>query len=195
VTNLDDYLARLIKGCIQLGKAPAMRNILNACPVDYVSRAIVAIAAKGKASVGKSYHFYPPTTQRFSDLFDGVIAAGYAVEYVDYLDWRDDLMALTLSDGEKSAGGEGSKAEETNALYPLLHFVLDDLPSSSRTPVLDTAQLRAEIEGSGITFASVADLMPTYIKYLVSVGFIGEPGADQRSSPAGPSAVTRNNRL
>ena len=183
VTNLDDYLARLMKGCIQLGKAPRMRNVLNACPVDYVSRAIVHVAANPN-SVGKCYHFFPPTTQRFSDLFDGVIAAGYKVEYVDYLQWRDELMALTLSESK------------TNALYPLLHFVLDDLPSSSRTPTLDTTQLQAQLEGSGIKFAGISELMPTYLKYLVEVGFIGTPGSDPAAmKESGASTVTRNNRL
>lgn len=184
VTNLDDYLARLVKGCIQLGKAPDMRNVLNACPVDYVSRAIVHVAAKAD-SVGRCYHFFPPTTQRFSDLFDGVMAAGYKVQYVDYLQWREDLMALTLSESQ------------SNALYPLLHFVLDDLPSSSRTPTLDTTQLHAQLEGSAIAFAGITELMPTYLKYLVEVGFIGGPDADPAAFDVagGGSTVTRNNRL
>lgn len=184
VTNLDDYLARLVKGCIQLGKAPRMRNVLNACPVDYVSRAMVHVAASPE-SIGKCFHFFPPTTQRFSDLFDGVIAGGYKVEYVDYLEWRDDLMALTLS------------TSKTNALYPLLHFVLDDLPSSSRTPVLDTSQLQAQLKGSDIGFSGIVELMPTYLKYLVDVGFIGRPEDDPAAIDAagGSSSVTRNNRL
>eukprot|EP00041_Stephanoeca_diplocostata_P038861 m.1563041 g.1563041 ORF g.1563041 m.1563041 type:complete len:174 (-) comp25282_c0_seq14:4383-4904(-) len=145
---------RLIKGCIQLKKAPSMRNTLNACPVDFVSRAIVHIGAQAQ-SIGQTFHFYPPTPVRFSDFFESTKNFGYEVEFVDYMEWRDALMKLTLSNAK------------TNALYPLMHFVLDDLPSASRTPVLDTTNLTKALEGTGIECTSVSSVMGIYLTYLV----------------------------
>lgn len=56
---------------------------------------------------------------RFSDYFTDVGRYGYDLNLEDYIDWRDTLQNLTLT-------------TKDNALYPLLHFVLDDLPTKSR---------------------------------------------------------------
>jgi L-aminoadipate-semialdehyde dehydrogenase len=56
---------------------------------------------------------------RFSDYFADVIRFGYDLRLDEYIEWRDALEALTLT-------------TKDNALYPLLHFVLDDLPTKSR---------------------------------------------------------------
>lgn len=60
-----------------------------------------------------------------------------------------------------------SSQAKTNALYPLMHFVLDDLPSASRTPVLDTTNLTKALEGTGIECTSVSSVMGIYLTYLV----------------------------
>ena len=46
VTNTDDFLWRLVKGCIQLGLVPDMNNTVNMVPVDHVARccAVAAVA-------------------------------------------------------------------------------------------------------------------------------------------------------
>ena len=38
VTNTDDFLWRLVKGCIQLGHIPDIHNAINMVPVDHVAR-------------------------------------------------------------------------------------------------------------------------------------------------------------
>ena len=63
VSNTDDYLARLMKGCIQLKKAPRMRNVINACPVDFVAQSIVHIAST-PANFGKCFHYFQPKVSR-----------------------------------------------------------------------------------------------------------------------------------
>lgn len=66
VMNTDDYIVRLIKGCIQLGTAPSILNAVNACPVDFVAQAIVTVS---NAAVGKCFHIDNPKTFRFKDFF------------------------------------------------------------------------------------------------------------------------------
>lgn len=56
---------------------------------------------------------------RFSQYFNDVNRFGYDLQLEDYHTWRDALEKLTLT-------------SKDNALYPLLHFVLDDLPTKSR---------------------------------------------------------------
>lgn len=66
----------------------------------------------------------PPHSFTFTEFFWALKQFGYKIEFTEYLRWRSSLMKLTL-------------ASRDNALYPLLHFVLDDLPTRSQTPVLD----------------------------------------------------------
>lgn len=44
VMNTDDFLARMMKGCVQLGVIPNIHNTINMVPVDHVARVVVASA-------------------------------------------------------------------------------------------------------------------------------------------------------
>jgi L-aminoadipate-semialdehyde dehydrogenase len=61
VTNVDDYLVRLIKGCVEMRLAPRMVNRVNMCPVDFVASAMVEISAR-QTAFGKCFHFVNPST-------------------------------------------------------------------------------------------------------------------------------------
>lgn len=58
VSNSDDFLWRLVKGCIQLGKIPRISNIINMCPVDYVANAIAEIVGTEKSIPKKIFHIW-----------------------------------------------------------------------------------------------------------------------------------------
>ncbi|KAG5460033.1 MAG: hypothetical protein BJ554DRAFT_7968 [Olpidium bornovanus] len=66
-------------------------------------------------------------------------------------------------------------AARSNALYPLLHFVLDDLPTSTRSPELDDAHTAEAIRATGISCSPMDDLVGRYLGYLVKVGFLERP--------------------
>ena len=161
VTNSDDFLWRLISGCIELKKCPKMRNKLNTCPVDFVSSLIVKITASPKF-LGKSYHTINPNIFRFDDFFDQLVQYGWDVEGVSYVNWRRDLQDLTLN-------------SQNNALFPLLHFVLDDLPTKSRAPVLDDQNSKEVCEEFDMRCPAMTKTMGLYLSYLVSVNFIPKP--------------------
>jgi L-aminoadipate-semialdehyde dehydrogenase len=67
--------------------------------------------------------------------------------------------------------------------FPLLHFVLDNLPSSSKAPELDDANAIASLktdsqwtredwsQGTGVS----VDTMGVYIAYLIAIGFLPAP--------------------
>lgn len=117
------------------------------CPVDFVAQTVVEVVRRGRDAVQRGvFHVWNPSRVRFLDIFRELQRFGYAVpstgsmglEFKPYLSWRDALMNLTMSGKD-------------NALYPLLHFVLDDLPASTKSPNLNWRNLRWVLEGSGVS--------------------------------------------
>lgn len=185
VSNADDFIWRLVKGCVQLGEVPSMHNVVNMCPVDYVSGVVVGVALAFTTPPPESpqkptdlplvYHITNPHRFRFSDLFGQLSRYGWEVKEKEYISWRKHLMDVTLSSVKEA--GEKEK-EEGNALYPLLHFVLDDLPTSTRSPELDDRHTReVVVEGPlGIQCPRMQEgLIGLYLAYLVQVGFLSPP--------------------
>jgi L-aminoadipate-semialdehyde dehydrogenase len=125
VCESDDFLWRLLKGCVELQLCPKMRNRVNAVCVDYVSALLVSLVGTPSA-IGKCFHTVNPTVFRFDDFFDIARSYGWNMEPTDYLVWRDKLEEYTMRD-------------EDSALFPLLHYVVSDLPTKSRAPRLDNA--------------------------------------------------------
>eukprot|EP00127_Corallochytrium_limacisporum_P005893 Clim_evm38s214 gene=Clim_evmTU38s214 len=186
VMNLDDFLVRLLKGCLQLGKAPIMENTVNMCPVDYISAAIVE-ATKHADALGKAYHMANPNAFRFNDYFQCLNKYGYDVKHVEYREWRDELFKVTTS-------------ADDHVLYPLLHFVLDDLPNKSKSPKLDTTNMDALVRKGNIECPAMENMLGIYLAYFVAIGYMPQPtNADAKSLPeldipADVVAVQRSDR-
>ncbi|KAJ3415308.1 large subunit of alpha-aminoadipate reductase [Chytridiales sp. JEL 0842] len=167
VTNTDDFLWRLVKGCIQLGQVPRISNVVNMCPVDYVADATTEIASREESLKEGVFHMFNPHKFKFDDLFNLVAAQGYAVTSTEYIQWRTSLMDLTLK--------PTTSPDDQHALFPLLHFVLDDLPTSTRSPELDDSNTRRAIKPSSVRCADIRGLMKLYVGYLVAIGFVDKP--------------------
>ncbi|CAG8507913.1 10748_t:CDS:10 [Acaulospora morrowiae] len=162
VTNTDDFIWRLLKGCIQLKLVPTIHNVINMCPVDYVAECVVRISLSSVAPSKGVFHVTHPANAsfRFDDLFNSLPLYGYIVSKTEYIIWRNRLMEFTLESRD-------------NALYPLLHFVLDDLPTSTKAPQLDNSNT---LEVVGLESELISEkLMGIYLGYLVKVGFLDEP--------------------
>lgn len=162
----DDFLWRLMKGSIELQRSPQMRNRLNCCAVDYVSALIVNITAT-PAAIGRTFHTVNPNVFRFDDFFAIARAHGWQLEASDYLVWRDALHAHTM------------RATD-NALFPLLHFVLSDLPTRSRAPRLGNANTlelhqRERALPLPLCCPPMEAVLPLYLSFLVAVGFLPAP--------------------
>lgn len=160
VTNTDDFIWRLVKGCIELSSVPIMNNMINMCPVDYVARVIAQMALS--ASENHVYHITNPHPFRFDDLFHSLLRYGYELDSVAYMSWRDHLMNYTLNSND-------------SALYPLLHFVLDDLPTSTKAPRLADFNTQALLDGTSIRCPSIDEKLGLYLSYLVQVSFLPKP--------------------
>ncbi|KAI9280255.1 L-aminoadipate-semialdehyde dehydrogenase [Umbelopsis sp. AD052] len=166
VTNTDDFVWRLMKGCTELGFIPSMSNLINCCSVDYVAASVAAFALDDVNSTSLGiFHITHPPTFRFTDLFGTLVRYGYHCDQTEYIDWRNRLMEYTL------------KAQD-HSLFPLLHFVLDDLPTSTKSAQLDDRNTQAIVSKQGITCPIMDDqLFGVYFAYLVKVGFMPAPPA------------------
>ncbi|KAL1685817.1 hypothetical protein GGG16DRAFT_97522 [Schizophyllum commune] len=166
VTNTDDFLWRMVKGCIQLGHTPDMNNTVNMVPVDHVARctALAALTQPTNAPLAVLHiTATPPPT--YNDFLGALSAYGFAVSPVEYVLWRRELEQHVMS------------GAADNALFPLLHFVLDDLPTSTKSPELDDRNTVALLAAHGEKTSSTVDeeLTGMYLAWLIRAGFIPPP--------------------
>ncbi|RKP36149.1 male sterility protein-domain-containing protein, partial [Dimargaris cristalligena] len=124
VVNTDDFLWRLVKGSIQLGKAPIMDCTVNMCPVDYVAEILVRIVSEPKALTTGTFHVNAPAPFSYNDVFDQLRVYGFTLEIIDYPIWCKHLKAA-------------AQKPDDNALYSLLMFVLDNLPEMMNFPTIN----------------------------------------------------------
>ncbi|KAJ5899697.1 hypothetical protein N7495_004441 [Penicillium taxi] len=175
-TNTDDFLIRMLKGCIQLSSRPNINNTVNMVPVDHVARIVIACT------------FFPPRTPvgvahvtghprlRFNQFLGALQSYGYDVPQVDYVPWAQSLEQY-VNDGQHD------DKESQHALMPLYHFVTADLPSNTKAPELDdtnaAAALKADAAWSGVDASAGAgvteELVGLYSSYLVQTGFLPPP--------------------
>jgi L-aminoadipate-semialdehyde dehydrogenase len=171
-TITDDFLVRILKGCIQLGAYPDLGddNYINMMPVDGVSK--LCVAAAFDTAAGMPLLNAVNRTVSFNKYLSVLPQVGYAVEKVDYEIWRSKLETYVSSSSEK-------KSEE-HALLPLYHLAVSDLPGDSKSPVLNTTNSTALVRS-----ASLDPGMPTvdesilarYLAYLVAIDFIKAPAS------------------
>ncbi|KZT70440.1 alpha-aminoadipate reductase Lys1p [Daedalea quercina L-15889] len=178
VTNTDDFIWRMVKGCIQLGLVPDINNTVNMVPVDHVARcttlaALAPLAAPRDALSVLHVAAYPRPT--FNGFLSSLARYGFAMQRCEYLIWRRQLEKHVME-------------VQDNALFPLLHFVLDDLPTSTKAPELNDANMRALLARHMQETSRTVDdeLMGKYLAWLIGAGFLPPP-----SSPAPEKTLPR----
>lgn len=166
VTNTDDFIWRLVKGCVQLGLVPNINNTVNMVPVDHVARCatLAALDHLRENCAMSVLHITAKPRFTFNDLFSSLARYGYQVEQCEYLEWRRKLERHVME-------------VQDNALFPLLYFVLDDLPTSTKAPELDDRNTQALLKSGAVdTGISVTEeVMGLYLAWLVRVGFLPQP--------------------
>jgi thioester reductase-like protein len=105
----NDHFLRLIKGCIQMKKAPDWYFKLDVLPVDFVSSVITTISLRPnmKAAI---FNLSCCDEIWWHDLVCWINSAGYTVKIVPYKEWREEL----------------SSVQPDNALYALLSLYVDN---------------------------------------------------------------------
>jgi L-2-aminoadipate reductase len=175
VNNTDDFLIRMMKGCIQLARRPNINNTVNMVPVDHVARVVVACSFRPPTSPLGVAHVTGHPRLRFNQFLAALETYGYDVPLADYIPWTGAL--------ENYVNNVGSSSDTQLALMPLFTFVANDLPSNTRAPELDDANAEKALyedqewtgedvsEGSGVAKNTIG----LYLAYLVAIGFLPPP--------------------
>ena len=155
--NRNDFLYKMIQGCVQLGSAPIGNMMLDIMPVDYVSQAIIHLS-KQSESWGKVFHLVHPQPVDVNVLFKQLNSMGYPVERLPYQKWREKLLKII----------------ENSPNHPLYAIAsLFSANSSNSTTESKPLQFDAHNTFSGLADTSIicpavdAQLLSTYISYLM----------------------------
>lgn len=153
----NDHLLRLIKGCIQMEKAPNWSLKLDMLPVDFISKTITKISLDKE---NKKTVFNLSNYQQISwlDLIHWLNDFGYDIEIVSYQEWKSSL-AIINSD---------------NALYPLLSLYMEDEMDVVKVKEIrtDTRNTLEALMAAGINMPSIDDrILHKTINYLSEVFF------------------------
>ncbi|KAL4068584.1 hypothetical protein V8B97DRAFT_1973578 [Scleroderma yunnanense] len=178
VTNTDDFLWRLVKGCVQLGLVPDINNTVNMVPVDHVARCTTLAAVTPLPGTAFSVlHIVAKPLPTFNNMLSSLAEYGFPTRQCEYLVWRRELEKHVME-------------VQDNALFPLLHFVLDDLPTSTKAPELDDSNISALLlSHPSDTPSTVSDeLMGLYLAWLVRAGFLPSPSQEQKRKDLPPLA-------
>ena len=171
VTNTDDFVWRLVKGCIQLGLVPDIHNTINLSPVDHVARISSLSLLRSSPDLLEVFQVTARPNVRFNDFLSVLAKYGYSVQKSEYLVWRTKLEQHVLD-------------VEDNALFPLLHYVLDDLPTSTKSPELDDTNTVSLLRDAGEKERMPVDepLIGKYLAWLVKADFLPRP-TEQGAAP------------
>lgn len=171
-SNTDDFLLRMLKGSAELGAYPDITNNVNMVPVDHVARVVTATALNPPNDDELSVaHVTGHPRIQFNDYLGCLNTYGYDIKPEDYPVWTTSLEKFVVEESKESA------------LFPLLHFVLDNLPQDTKAPELDDTNAAkslakdAKYTGEDVSKGKGVDLEQTgiYISYLIKIGFLPKP--------------------
>jgi thioester reductase-like protein len=100
--NSEDYVTKVIQGCVQLGLAPSREYALSVGTVDHLARQVVALSRQPDAA-GKTFHTIDPAPLAWNEIFDQIRRFGYPIKSVPFAQWRAALVERVEQDGDDNA--------------------------------------------------------------------------------------------
>ncbi|WP_231883617.1 thioester reductase domain-containing protein, partial [Methylomonas koyamae] len=163
VWNTDDFLCRILKGCVQMGLAPDSDAKLEMATVDDISRAIVALA-RADCAENRIFHLNHPKPPTANVLLDWFSDTDLPLRKVPMPEW---LSAIHFT----------AETMKDFALKPLLSLFAEE-PIDTSSPVdngyncLATQQVLSSVGAEYGEFD--ANLLRLYREYFLRSGFIAE---------------------
>lgn len=169
--KLTDLPARLIKAVIEMGCVPDVDGVdLRPTPVDFVSRAVVALSLR-EDSAGRFFHLTNPQSVTVKKLVELGGELGYPLRMLDFRDWFASLPTWTAS----AASGDGA------ALGALMkHCFRTAATQPGEVMTLNDERIKYEVRRTTEALAKLRiecpppdrALLATYIDFFVSSGFL-----------------------
>ncbi|MGB3654524.1 MAG: SDR family oxidoreductase, partial [Rivularia sp. (in: cyanobacteria)] len=169
VSNTEDFICLMLKGCVQMKSFPDIDYYLDMSPVDYVSSSIVYLSQQPK-SISKAFHLQHPQPIQLSQLINWISILGYDIEQIPYEDWLEKLQT--------------SACTPDNPLYTLKPFLLQrwteeqltatEIYMQERRPSqISCKQTLDALAGSDIVCPPLdPQLFSKYLSYLLKSGFL-----------------------
>lgn len=166
--NPNDFISRMIKGCVQSRSSPDVSMRVDLTPIDYVASVIVQLSLM-RNCIGNDYHPVNPNRPTWDQLIGFVRTAGYDVATLPYGRWRDAIVDPGSVD---------------NALHPL-SFMFPSLPEGSAVSpheiVFSTEKTVKALADSSVPPPDIDQaLMDACLSYFMRSGFLPEPKETRR---------------
>jgi thioester reductase-like protein len=165
-----DLLNTLIQGAVELGLFPDLAVEIPLVPVDYVSSAVVQLAAQ-QDSWGQAFHLVNHHPMQWAELHQLLCDSGYALEKIPYGEWVRAVKHKAASLPPKS-------------LFGILQLMLTT-PNNLQVqrPPFVTERVQDALAAHAITCPPLdRRLMALYLRYFQQVGYLPAPQAAPRSS-------------
>jgi thioester reductase-like protein len=175
-SNVDDLIAALLKGCIQLGAAPDLDWAFDAVPVDTAAAAIVALSRSRGAQL-ETFHLRHPRPRHWRECVLWANFYGYPIRLEPHGQWLERL-------------DRGARTAE-NALYPLRGFftrrihgrTAPELYEESGHGRIECRRTRGHERLAGLDYPPLnADRLDSYLADFVRRGFLTPPAKSRRLS-------------
>jgi amino acid adenylation domain-containing protein/thioester reductase-like protein len=161
----NGFVARMLKGCIQMGIAPELEALLNLVPVDFVSRAIYHLSRQQKPC-GEAFQIVNPVSMEWRQLVNWISSQGYPLQVVAYETWYAQLLK------------QGSNRTLENALAPLMTLFVNQkfIQQSLGSFYFEFGNTLDRLAINSIVCPPVNDeLLNSYFSYFTKSGFLNPP--------------------
>ncbi|TKA28352.1 hypothetical protein B0A50_03819 [Salinomyces thailandicus] len=179
ISNTDDFLVRMLKGCVQVGSRPDVENTINMVPVNHVARLIMAVAFHADKGTVSHVEAHPRLTM--NEFLSALEDFGYAVPQASYQDWKQKVVQYVE--------GTGKSDNEELALLGLYHMVTGDLPEATKAPNLNDRNAQraldtdAEVTGAETPKGVTKEAVGAYLAFLVARRFMSGPSSGTAALP------------
>ncbi|MDT4291637.1 amino acid adenylation domain-containing protein [Methylomonas sp. MO1] len=178
VWNTDDFLCRILKGCVQMGLAPDSVAKLEMATVDDISRAIVALA-KADCAENRIFHLNHPKPPTANALLDWFAARDFPLCKVPMPEW---LRAIHCT----------AEIMDQFALKPLLGLFTDEPinPSAGVDKGYACLTTQCALRNLGAEYGEFDEiLLDRYRDYFLRSKFIGARGEEISEENRGGSRL------
>ncbi|KAK4619418.1 L-2-aminoadipate reductase large subunit [Fulvia fulva] len=167
VSNTDDFLVRMLKGCVQVGARPDVSNTINMVPVTRVARTVNAVSFYGES--GNVHHVDARPRLTFNEYLAALEKYGYSVPLESYDSWKHRVEKYV------------EEGKDELALLGLYHMVTGDLPGATKAPNLDDANSQRALKADTQELKRAApptvteEAIGAWLKFLINRGFMPSP--------------------
>jgi thioester reductase-like protein len=183
-SNPADLLTLLLRGCVRMGCAPDLDWPVDACPVDHVADAVVALA-RGRQELVRVSHLLGPRPRRWGEVVLWMNLFGYPVRLVPYRRWLARLRE------EATAPGHPLHLLRGFFLKPVAAegLTLPEVHARPGRPHVDGARTRAALAGLSLECPALdSRLLDRCFAAFIARGDL-PPVARPARAPAAPEAL------